>query len=102
MNAIDIFSGAGGMSIGAAMAGIKIDLAIDFYNSNISQPNMSDALNFRCVSGESPFHSFYHHRAENVVYTQGLSLMWQDTEEVVDFKANWVDALNYCENLDLS
>jgi DNA (cytosine-5)-methyltransferase 1 len=28
-NAIDIFSGAGGMSIGAAMAGIKIDLAIE-------------------------------------------------------------------------
>lgn len=29
MNAIDIFSGAGGMSIGATMAGIKIDLAIE-------------------------------------------------------------------------
>ncbi|AZJ35254.1 DNA cytosine methyltransferase [Tenacibaculum singaporense] len=29
-NAIDIFSGAGGMSIGACMAGIKIDLAIEF------------------------------------------------------------------------
>lgn len=28
-NAIDVFSGAGGMSIGAAMAGIKIDLAIE-------------------------------------------------------------------------
>jgi len=29
INAIDIFSGAGGMSIGASMAGIKIDLAIE-------------------------------------------------------------------------
>ncbi|MGE5943493.1 MAG: DNA cytosine methyltransferase [Flavobacteriales bacterium] len=28
-NAIDIFSGAGGMSIGAAMAGIKIDMAVE-------------------------------------------------------------------------
>lgn len=28
-NAIDVFSGAGGMSIGASMAGIKIDLAVE-------------------------------------------------------------------------
>jgi DNA (cytosine-5)-methyltransferase 1 len=30
MNAIDIFSGAGGMSLGAIMAGIKIDLAVEY------------------------------------------------------------------------
>lgn len=36
MNAIDIFSGAGGMSIGASMAGITVELAVE-NNSNAAE-----------------------------------------------------------------
>ena len=80
----------------------SLAIAVDFADSYFKYTDTSGSMSVRCVSGDKSFNTFYHHREDNIVYTEGLGLMWQDTIEIEDYKASWSDALNYCENLDLA
>ena len=45
---------------------------------------------------------FIRDNTKEVVVDKSTNLMWQDDNDAKSIKKNWVEAINYCENLDFS
>ena len=79
--------------------------AINFYHGGGNSWSYKSSLNYiRCVRDKglkTPLKNRFKRDKIGIVFDNKYHLKWQDSYKNGIKKANWIDAINYCENLKL-
>lgn len=74
---------------------------VNFWQGTNSVAAQDFKARVRCVSGSMKEHSFERNDTLEIVMDQSSNLMWQDNNNLTDNNKSWIEAIDYCETLEL-